>query len=981
MNNVIVIPLHENFLRRAAAEIVARHVSPIDPLELARVTIVLPHRRGIVYMREYISQLMGTRQQRPFLIPRIIAIEDLVKELALYREDPPQRAISPPDQAWLLFEVVQGHAPYGQVADSWDRFFPWGIRLAALLDEIDRELLVPQDLQYPDDVSHDARTLLEGLQKIYTDFDRLLTQRSLTTPAKRLRLLAQQVAEASWGGGPIYLIGFYALTGAEERIFKYLFSQGARIFWHADPEALPPLYRRWKERWGLTIETLGGKGMAPSPPIHFYEAYDLHAELLQVQGIIPPAIERPDQCAIVLPDPSALIPTLYSLPHEMPVNVSLGYPLERTAFASLVEQLMRLQESRDEIGGYYYRDYLAFIRHPFVRRLPTVRGGEGRIVLHFLEEKIRHHGKPFLSDDTLGAVLAMGDDPKRDARFLAAEGLDVSEAQKFVQELHRRLVMPWENLHTPSTLAACLKGLVRIIIAPFVEDEQSLRDHPFEHEFIYTVLQTVIPTLEDALFAEHPMDTRLLFSLLREIMHTARTPFEGHPLLGLQVLGLLETRLLSFDRVIVIDVNEDVLPAHEEVNPLLPESLKTALGLAGREREEAIVRYHVERLITGSKEAHLLWQSCTLPSASGIEGKRVRSRFVESFLWQEEKKQGILLPDCVVKAPLNITADAFRKEKGLVKGAREQRQVRDFISAWSTSHGLSASFLNTYLLCPLKFYYHYLLGLKPIIAISEEVDAAAVGEIVHQSLEEYFSPYLNHVYRKAAENDPEQLIAIFRRRFQESVMYQGLAPEKRFFLEYAARYRLTRYLAQLPDSTFIEAVEEEHRLTLFLNHRDYTFSGKVDRIDRREAYRIILDYKTGTVDLLSKGHFTQKVLPFIIPDKLDFDGLKAFREAIRDLQLPLYITLVAAGKEKELGRVLAAYVELGREGEERYFIPPERFAGIRDAAISWFSRTFPSLLTYLIEHMITAPYFFPTTNEEACRFCDYESVCRFSFTS
>jgi len=980
VNKVTVIPLRENFLKQLAEELFARHYQPDDPLALAQVTVVLPHRRGIVYLRDYLFHLIGARKQRPFLLPRIVAIKDLVEEAAIQLEDPPCRPLSPPDQAWILFGVVRDSSAYGRVADTWDRFFPWGIRLAALLEEIDRELVTPQDIPYPEDVPAEAIALLEGLGAIYAAFDRLLQAKGLTTGGKRMRLLAEGIERIPLGEGPIFLAGFYALTNAEERIFRHLFSQGARILWHADPDCLPPLYRRWKDEWGIQIETKGGD--IPRPPhLHYYEAYDLHAELLHMQATIPEGIQRPDQCALVLPDPSALIPALYSLPPRLPVNISLGYPLERTAISALLEQLMRLQEGRDEEGAYYHQDYLTLMRHPYLRRLPTSSGKEGRIVLHFLEEKIRLYGKPFLTREGLVECIAISEDEERDRRFLATEGLDLAEAQRFVQGLHQQLLEPWEAVETPGGLAEALRGLVRFLFSPFVGTEDSLHDHPLDNEFVYTLEGSVIPSLEDALFAHHPMDAKLLFSLLREVIHMARTPFEGHPLVGLQVLGLLETRLLSFDRVIVIDVNEDIIPAHEEVNPLLPEPLKGILGLKGREREEAIVRYHFERLISSAKEAHLFWQESTMPGSGGLEGKKVRSRFIEGLLWQEEKRRGTLLESAVVKAPLKISGRSLLREEGLSKKGRDHRQVKGFLSEWSNRYGLSASFLNTYLLCPLKFYYRYLLGLKPAIAVTEDVDSAALGEIIHQTLEAYFAPYRKRLYRKAADNDSERLISIFQERFTGSAIYRCLPPEKRFFLEYVAAYRLQGYLLQMPEATFIEALEEEYRLLLSLGHGEFTFYGKVDRIDKRGGHWIILDYKTGRTEAFGKGHFEKRILPFSIPHELDYEGLKAVKGAIKDLQLPLYCLLVGSGNAEVLGSTLSAYVELGRGGGESYFIPLERIDGLKASSIAWFSRSFPALLGYLIDHMVEAPRFFPATEEDACRYCDYEAVCRFSFAS
>jgi ATP-dependent helicase/nuclease subunit B len=335
----------------------------------------------------------------------------------------------------------------------------------------------------------------------------------------------------------------------------------------------------------------------------------------------------------------------------------------------------------------------------------------------------------------------------------------------------------------------------------------------------------------------------------------------------------------------------------------------------------------------------------------------------------------------VVKAPLKISGRSLLRQGGLAKRGRDHQQVKGFLLGLSNRHGLSASLLNTYLLCPLKFYYQYLLGLKPAIAVAEDVDSAALGEIIHQSLEAYFAPYRRRQYRKAVDTDSERLISIFQKRFTGSQMYRCLAPEKKFFLEYVAAYRLKGYLSQMPEATFIEALEQEYRLLLPLGPGQLTFYGKVDRIDKREGHRIILDYKTGRVETFGKGHFERCILPFAMPKELGYEGLKAVKSVIKDLQLPLYCLLAAAGSAEVLGSILAAYVELGRGGMESYFIPLERIDQLRDAAIAWFSCSFPVLLAFLIDHMVEAPHFFPATDEDVCRFCEYEPVCRFSFAA
>jgi len=648
--------------------------------------------------------------------------------------------------------------------------------------------------------------------------------------------------------------------------------------------------------------------------------------------------------------------------------------------AALLDQLCKLETGRIADGGYYHEDYVSLIRHPYVRRLPTPSGKDGSIVLHLLEEKIRAYGTPFLRDIAIVDLLSVSEDPDRDHAFLVAENLDRHEAAAHVSRLNEHLLTPWQSITTPAQLASAIREVLRFLFAPFLGRETFVREHPLDNEFVYALQDTVIPTLENALFAHQPMEKGLLFSLLKNIVHTTRAPFEGHPLAGLQVIGLLETRLLSFDKLFIIDVNETVMPAHEEVSPLLPEALRDVVGLPGREREEAITRYHFDRLVHSAKEAHLLWQSATLPTSSGLEGKKVRSRFIEKLLWEQEQADGMLMEAVVSRVPLTISSAAFLREEGLSKNAADFHRVEDLLRARSAKGGLSATLFNRYLGCPLQFYYIDLLGLKPSVSVMEDVDALELGSVIHQTLRDYLTPFMKKLYVPAQHSDPDRLLGIFTHHFLKSTMYRCLPPAKRFFLEHTVTYRLRSYLSRMSKATFIESVEQAYRAPLETNLGRLYLSGTIDRIDIRDGYRIILDYKTGQVRPPLKSHFERRLLPFQVPQVVNREGLKTIKSTIGDLQLPLYVLLVAKGNKTSIGHTLAAYIELSNAGEEIFFIPRDRLDEWPDAYISWYSETFPSVLSYLVRHMVEAPLFYPAMDEGICRFCDYAAICRFSFS-
>jgi ATP-dependent helicase/nuclease subunit B len=1036
MNRINVVPLSLNLLRCVAADLVSRHHCPDDPLSLARVTVIVPHRRGIVYLRHFLAQSLNADRPRPILLPRLVTVEEFVAELGVAAEEHPGRALDSTDQAWLLFRLVKDLGAFNEVAGSWDRFFGWGVRLAGLIDEIDREMIDPTDIGYPEDVPPQARALLERLKSICEGFTRTLASKGFTTPAKRVRRaaeataanLAAGVAEAAEVGsapgrtpsaipeGPMYLVGFYAASRAEDRIFRHLFDGGASVFWHADPENLPPLYRRWLEAWKVETVTVGGnggaEGEADTPQLHLHEAYDLHAELRVAEtalaelapaevapgaapGVAPteaPAAALPDQCALVLPDPSALIPTLYYVPESVPVNISIGYPLARSSIAALFEQIMALEEGKESgkdkggsrEGAYYHQDYLTLLRHPYVRRIPAPGGKDGRIVLHLLESKARQYGRPFVTQADARGLLELCYSEERDQRLLASEGIDLEEAVAHIDQIHERLIKPWQKVKTPRSLAATLRKTVSFLLAPFLEHPQFGAEQMLDNEFVSALQEQIIPSLEDALFADQTMSRGLLFTLLRDLVAMTRVPFEGQPLKGLQILGLLETRLLSFDRVIVLDVNEGIVPSHEDVNPLLPEPLRPAVGLPSKEKEEAITRYHFERLVGSARDVHLVWQASTAPSASGLEGKKTRSRFVEALLWGQEVSAGRLLDETIKREVLTIPPQALVKGEGLAKSEADAGRVAEFIRGAAAGHGISATLLNTYLRCPVRFLYQYILDLALPESPLEEVDAKELGTIVHRALEAYFKPHEGKTFARARHRDPEKLVSIFTDLYGESPMHRSLGPEKRVFLEGAVAHRLRTYLDALPDETFIESLERRYASTLATGLGPLAFGGKVDRIDRREGKQIILDYKTGSVETFNVGHFEKVLTKLVLPGEFDYRGLRQVREAIADLQLPLYVMLVAAaGTGESAANILSAYVELRAPGDdnskERYFVRPDKVDELGETYAAWFTGPFPAILAYLIDHMVKAPCLYRATDESDCGYCDYNAICGLAF--
>ncbi len=958
MKPIKVIPYGANLLRTLAEEIVRRFYIPEDPLSLARLTVIFPHRRPALFLKHYLFEILG----KGFIPPKTYSIEDFVKELALRVESPPGRQLTLPDRVWLLYRCATDTGTLKANEEDFASFFPWGVRLSQLFEEFFKEMKEPLPLPHPEGVPQRARELLEDLRLLWSAYEEALSRGQMTTPGRRLREVASMIEKLPLQGEGTFIVGFYALTRAEDKILRCLWEKGAEVIWQA-PRDLLPLYRRWRDSWGADLDFAGPEGVS-RPKIHFIEAYDTHSQITEAVKALGENQGRGFE-ALVLPDPSSLIPLLYELT-DREVNVTLGYPLERTALWGLLDQLIRLQEGFDPSRGYYHKDYLATIRHPFLKRLLTPSGKEGGIILHLIEERIREVGRPYFHLEEVEDLIDKGTET-----FLALEGVDLAEARAFLREIHQRIIRPWRGIRTARELALTVEGILSFIFGSPLK-----AGHPLENEFLYTLQEELLPALKGSLFADEPVSQSLLFSLFRQIVSVTRTPFEGEPLVALQILGLLETRLLKFDRVIVIDLNEGVLPSHEEVDPLLPPSLRPSLGLPEREREEEIVRYHFERLIYSAQEAYLIWQSSTSLSTEGLEGKTSRSRFVERLLWEEELRRGKLLEDEIRKPALTIPPSHFLPKEGIPK---DRKRVWTKVFSLSQGKGLSASLLNTYIRCPLKFYYKYILGLEPPVEVLEEVEGDILGQVIHRALEEYFAPFLGRVYDPSRDNDLERLFGLFLKNFNRSPL-SVLGPEKRFFIEEVVRYRLERFLQEMRDPFVILALEEEISLRLDFLGTEWNFSGRVDRIDLRKDTKVIVDYKTGRPE---RRRSFPAMVDFIPPEDLHYEQLREINRKVPDLQLQLYVLLLTKGKSAELGRTTAVYLNLaeGNREMEFFLIKPQDLAREerRRTWIQWSREGFPKLLQYLLRHILESPLYFRATEEEYCRFCEYEPSCHYAW--
>jgi hypothetical protein len=925
--------------------------------------VIFPHNRPKRYLVELFKK--DTELPRPLLLPRLLTIRELFVLCRARLPLPLEHKLGLPDAVALLYRCVRDlvsqnpvHARLGELelAD----FFPWGVRLFGLLEECLSQNVPPRDIAHAEaEVSPLAAALLSMLGSIHERFTKVLQERQVSTPGVDAFTVVNNLSQLPplFPDRRVFLAGFVALTGTEDTLLRHLWKGGACVCLHSDPALLSAHaeqkahwsceeHARWLRRWhaGAALHTPPENKKAE---LHFLAGYDLHSQLHEFGRILKEDGEDPPSTAVLLTDPALLMPVLHHLPRK-DVNISMGYPLERSPLWRLLEILFHIQEGRLEDGRYYWRSVLEYLRHPYLRA-PTAGEESVRENLGIMEERLLAGGR-FVAPHALLEDLNPDAAPTVLCGKLVCSGLDALAAAR-----------------SPRELALALESFCRLLLE---QGEAFWQEYPLDAECLFRLMARVLPALCDNELADNAFSPALLFALARECVRAERTPFEADPLMGLQVLGMLETRLLHFDRIIVLDATDDRLPGATKQDPLLPDALRAALGLPHTGTRDQMMGHTLFRLLAGAGSAYFFWQEGVQRTAL-FAGKKLRSRFVEELLWQMEQAEGRLFS--AGRPPINTAGFS------IVPPRRERRGVErspdlDAAMRGITAAPLSASSVNSYVRCPLRFIWERLCRIRPVNEINEGDDPAAVGELLHRVLHEMFRPWLGKTLCRGdigAQRAQECFAAFLR----ESSLYDLLPPDSYYMLELAGPERLRRFLESQPDETRIIALEKKYARELIHPWGGHMLAGTVDRLDMRADGALILDYKTGSLARLDPGvwedtPFWQRLESW--DGTPDDDPLPEIYERLPDVQLPCYLHLCAQDSFVQPdGGYNAAWVELRENGAER----PLFKAGLQGAArVRLLQEQLPLLFGSILRHMECSPVFLPREGRH-CGWCPYGNLC------
>lgn len=823
--------------------------------EIHRLAFVFPNRRAGLFFQKYLSEI----SEKPLFSPSILTINDLFMQLS---------GKHPADKIQMLFRLYELYKQRSGSSESFDEFIYWGEMLLNDFDDIDKYMvdarmlfrnvsdlksldddfnyLSPEQVQairsfwssfYPKGDSPNQQHFLELweiLYDLYAGLRTSLAKDGCGYDGMIFREVVEQLEKEPMSDFPfdqVVFVGLNALSVSEERLLLALQKKGVADFywdyvgpWVTDPDNKASFFlernlRLFPSRMQLPgtepvqaeIRVMG----VPSAIGQAKQVYPILQALADEQQLTDESALR---TAIVLPDEHLLVPVLNAIPEAIQhINVTMGYPLAGTPVAALMEYILTLQKNIryiDRVPGFYFRDVLPILNHQYVMAAAP--------------EEVSQ----LVKDMTAGNRIYVHAADLNRHELLSILFTPVQNTEELSDYL----------IHVLEALNACLRNK-----RPNPDDEEKISNSTqttadIEQEFIFHYFATVNRMKEVMREAKIEMRLDTYFRLLKRMTDLITIPFEGEPLSGLQVMGVLETRALDFDRLIILSMNEGIFPLKKAANSFIPYNLRRGFGLPTYEHQDSVWAYHFYRLIRRAKQVTLLYDTRT----TGLQTGEV-SRFVHQLRYHYQYP---LIDELVV---YDVASSAV-PPISVQKTTEVEKLLSDFLSGGTRA--LSASAINTYLDCPLKFYFSVLEQIQEEDEITETVERDVFGSILHKVMEDLYAPFKGKLVTadllKLLRKDQPLLTGTIARAFAElffkSPVVRPLEGENFLTGEMIRKYaeKILEQDACFTPFHYIES-EKKVRATITLSDRRVVqLKGFIDRVDSLDRVLRIVDYKTGS---------------------------------------------------------------------------------------------------------------------------------------
>lgn len=939
--------------------------------EVSRLAFVFPNRRTGLFFQKYLSEVADT----PLFSPIILTINDLFIQLSGKQSA---------DRISMLFTLYDIYIRQSGSTETFDEFLYWGEMLLNDFDDIDKYMAnarmlfsnvtdlreIENDFDflsdeqiaairsfwssfYPRGDTPNQQQFLAVWQVLYDLYEEFRATLAAEGKGYEGMIFREVVESMERGESPdlpyeqIVFVGLNALSVSEERFLAQLQKREiADFYWDyvsdkvTDPDnkasyfvsrnlksfpssmKLPP-----EEKVKTEIEVIGipsGIGQAK----HVYTLLSDWCKEAEMSS------EEALRTAVILPDEHLLIPVLNAIPEQIRrINVTMGYPLAGTPVASLIEYILALQKNVRYIDRnplFYFRDVLPVLNHRYILSTSPE-------IISSLVKEITENNKIYISHTELEKT------PLLEILFTPVTGVEAFSDYliKVLEELNK----------------------VMSALSDEEEEDAPQRTNDLEQEFIFHYFTTVNRMKEVMKDARIEMKIDTFFRLLKRVTDTITIPFHGEPLSGLQIMGVLETRALDFDRLIILSMNEGIFPQRKAANSFIPYNLRRGFGLPTYEHQDSVWAYHFYRLIERASHVSLLYDT----RSNGLQTGEV-SRFVHQLHYHYE----VPMRDKLVV--YNVSSS---KTPPLAVPKREDIMRRLDAYRKGGSKAISASAINTYLDCPLKFYFSVVEGIREEEEVSETIESDVFGSILHKVMEELYKPFQGKMVTvdllKAIRKDTALLTGAIARAFAseffKTEVVRSLTGQNYLIGEMIRKYveKILERDGKLTPFVYIESERKINGLISLSDHSEIRLKGFIDRVDEvLDAIRII-DYKSGS------GTTTFSSIESLF-NKEEKDRAKAV------MQVFMYCWMYAHFTENK-GKTIQPGIYYVRSLFSDPFDPSvyhriERGKSEKVEDFSGYAQAFEEGLRGCLDEIFNPEIpFTQTPTGKACSYCPFKGIC------
>lgn len=957
----------ESFLKLVAADLY-KHTEG----NLAHTAVVFPNKRAGLFFNEYLAQ----ESESPIWSPAYVSISELFRSLSPWEVGDPVK---------LVCELYKIFRRETQSTETLDDFYFWGEMLISDFDDADKNKVdtdklfsnlqdlrnIMDDYTFIDDEQEEAirqffqnfsierRTALKErfislwdvLGNIYKGFRESLASQNIAYEGMMYRHVIEHLDVDKLPYEKYVFVGFNVLNKVEHTLFTQLKDAGkAAFYWDYDEFYMKENRQAVTHEAGEFIRRnlrdfpspLSGelfKNLSKPKEVHYIASSTENAQARYLPQWIRNNLTTPEkETAVVLCNEALLQPVLHSLPAEVKhVNITMGFPLSQTPVYSFLIALLKLHTHgfNFKSGRYTFQSVVTLLKHPYTRQLT----GQAEL----LEKELTRNNRFYPLPGELGK-----------------------------DEFLTRLFTPLSgNLNLCIRLSETLQQVAGIYQANTSGTEDTDAFNQLYRESLFKAYTTInrFRTLieEDELTVQSETFRRLLV----KVLSATNIPFHGEPAIGMQVMGVLETRNLDFRHLVLLSVNEGQLPKSGGDSSFIPYNLRKAFGMTTIEHKIAVYAYYFYRLLQRAERITLMYNT----SSDGLN-RGEWSRFMLQFLieWPHPITRQFLEAG---QSPQGTSPITVEKTPDVMRWMQSLFDVRANPKA-----KFSPSALNYYLDCPLKFYYRYVAGLSAPDEVSAEIDSATFGSIFHYAAEHIYKDLTTH--GKVINKEALETLLRNEVKLQD---YVDTAFKKLFFnvpqnekpeyngVQLINSAVIARYLKQLLQNdlryapfTFIASemeVDEPIDIQTPKGVIKSRIGGIIDRMDSKDGTLRIVDYKTGG-DADTPPH----VESLFIPDK---------KRSNYVFQTFLYAAIMC--RKQPTMKIAPALLYIHRAATETYSPviqmgePRKPKEAVED--FSKYEKEYRERLQGLLEEIFNPEKSFTQTEIiEKCTYCDFKALCK-----